>query len=107
MSIIVAEKHKSANTVLHLEDVEMPPTPNNISHTLRELDLQEKEKKKRGGPIEELESIKLDDQHLEPAVQVGSQLPGAFGTSSSTSSKSIKTSSPGRMRTYLELTLQS
>ena len=73
MSTRVAEKYKTINTVFHLEDVEVPPTPNNISHTLGELDPWEKEKEKRGGPIEELESsINLDDQHPERAVQVGS-----------------------------------
>ena len=61
MSIRVAEKHKSVNTVLHLKDVEVSPTPNNISHTLGKLDPWEKEKEKRGGPAEELKSIKLDD----------------------------------------------
>ena len=43
MSTRVAEKHKAVNTIFHLEDVEVPPTPN-ISHTLGELDLREKEK---------------------------------------------------------------
>ena len=61
MSTRVAEKHKVVNTVFHLEDVEVPPTPNNISYTLGKLNPQEKEKEKRGGPVEELESIKLDD----------------------------------------------
>ena len=49
------------NTVFHLEDVEAPPALDSISHTLGELDPREKEKEKRDGPIEELESIKLDD----------------------------------------------
>ena len=57
----VTEKHKVVNTIFHLEDVEVPPTLNNISHTLGELDPHEKEKKKRGGPIEELEFVKLDN----------------------------------------------
>ena len=61
MSTTVAEKHKVVNTIFHLEDVEVPPTPNNISHTLGELELWEKEKKKRGYHVEELKSIKLDD----------------------------------------------
>ena len=69
MSTRVAEKHKVVNTIFHLEDVEVPPTPNNISHTLGELDPREKEK--RGSPTEELESIKLDDQHPEHTVQLG------------------------------------
>ena len=68
MSTRVVEKQKAINTVLHLEDVEAPPAPNNISHTLGELDPQEREKEKRGGHVEELESIKLDDQHPERAV---------------------------------------
>ena len=61
MSTIVAEKHKVVNIIFHLEDVEVPPTPNNISHMLGELDLRKKEKEKRGGPVEEMKSIKLDD----------------------------------------------
>ena len=61
MSTRVAEKHKVVNTIFHLEDVAVPPTPNSISHTLGELDLREKDKEKRGSPVEELESIKLDD----------------------------------------------
>ena len=76
MSTRVAEKHKTINIVFHLEDVEVPPTPNNISHTLGEMDPREKEK--RGGPVEELESIKLDDQHPKRAVQIGSQLLGCL-----------------------------
>ena len=78
MSTRVAKKHKVMNTIFHLEDVEVPPTSNNISHTLGELDPQEKEKEKRGGPVEELESIKLDNQHPKCTVQIGSQLPGSF-----------------------------
>ena len=74
MSTRVAEKHKTVNTIFHLEDVEVPPIPNNIFHTLGELDPREKAKEKRDGPIEELESIKLDDQHPERAIQIGSQL---------------------------------
>ena len=62
MSTKVTEKHKMVNTIFHLEDVEIPPTPSNISHTLGELDPREKEKEKKGGPIEKLKSIKLDDQ---------------------------------------------
>ena len=61
MSIRVAEKHKIVNVVFYLEDVEVPPTPNNISHTLGELDPWEKENEKRGSLAEELESIKLDN----------------------------------------------
>ena len=61
MSTRDVEKHKVINTIFHLEGIEVPPTPNNISHTLGELDSREKEKEKRGGPVEELESIKLDD----------------------------------------------
>ena len=57
----VAEKQKMVNTVFHLKDVEAPPAPDNISHTLEELDQWEREKEKRSRPIEELESIKLDD----------------------------------------------
>ena len=68
MSTRVAEKHKTVNTVFHLEDVDVPPTPNNIFHTLGELDLREKGKEKRGDPVKELESITLDDQHPECAV---------------------------------------
>ena len=47
ISTRVTKKHKVVNTIFHLEDVEVPCTPNNISHTLRELDSQEKEKEKR------------------------------------------------------------
>ena len=61
MSTIVAIKQKAINTVFHLEDVEAPPAADNISHTLGELDPQEREKKKRGRPVEKRESIKLDD----------------------------------------------
>ena len=78
MSTRVARKHKVIDTIFHLEDVEVPPTPNSVSHTLGELDPWEKEKKKRGKPVEELESIKLDDWHPERAVQIGSQLPGSI-----------------------------
>ena len=39
MSTRVTEKHETVNTIFHLEDIEVPPTPNNISHTLRVLDL--------------------------------------------------------------------
>ena len=63
MSNRAAEKHKMVNTVFHLEDVEILPTPSRISHMLGELDPQEKETEKRGDPVEELESVKLDDQH--------------------------------------------
>ena len=66
------------NTIFHLEDVEVPPTPNNISHTLGELDPREREKEKRGCLVEELESIEVDDQHPESTVQIGSQLPGSL-----------------------------
>ena len=72
MSTRVTEKQKAVNTVFHLENVETPLAPNNISQTLRELDPQEREKEKRGGPVNKLESIKLDDHHLECVVQVGS-----------------------------------
>ena len=72
MSTRVAEKQKMVNTIFHLEDVEDPPAPNNISHTLGELDPREKEKEKRGGPVKELESVKLEDQHLERTIQIGS-----------------------------------
>ena len=34
MSTRVAEKHKTVNTIFHLEDVEVPPTLSNLSHTL-------------------------------------------------------------------------
>ena len=61
VSTTVAEKHKMVSTIFHFEDVEIPLAPNNISHMLGELDLTEKEIEKRGGPIEELECIKLDD----------------------------------------------
>ena len=57
----VAEKHKVVNTIFHLEDVEVLPTPNSISHTLGELNPREKDKEKRDGLVEELESIMLDD----------------------------------------------
>ena len=78
MSTRVVVKQKAINTVFHLEDVEAPPTSNNISHTLSELDPQEREKEKRCELVEELESIKLDDQHLELVIQIGSQLPGCL-----------------------------
>ena len=78
MSTRVAEKHKVVNTIFHLEDVEVSPAPSNISHMLGELDPREREKEKRGGLVKELESVKLDDQHLDRAVQVGSQLPGCL-----------------------------
>ena len=74
MSTRVVEKHKMVNTIFHLEDVETPPTPDNISHMLGELDPREKEMEMRGGPIEELECIKLDDQHPKRMVQIRSQL---------------------------------
>ena len=61
MSTRVMKKYKVINTIFHLEDIEVPPTPNNISHTLGEPDRWEKEKDKRGHLVEELESIKLDD----------------------------------------------
>ena len=78
MSTRVTEKHKMVNTIFHLKDMEIPPAPSNISHKLGELDLREKEIEKRGSPVEELESIKLDDQHPECMVQIGSQLPRSF-----------------------------
>ena len=68
MSIRVPRKHKTGNTAFHLEDVEVLPASNNISHTLGELDPREREREKRGGPVEKLESIKLDDQHPEHTV---------------------------------------
>ena len=74
MSTRVAEKHKMVNTIFHLEDVETPSTPKKISHTLGELDPRKKEMEMRGGLIEELESIKLNDQHPERTVQIRSQL---------------------------------
>ena len=61
MSTKVAEKHKMVNNIFHLEDVETLLAPENISHALEELDLREKEMERRCGPIEELESIKLDN----------------------------------------------
>ena len=66
------------NIIFHLEDVEISSAPSNISHTLGELDPREKETEKRGSPVKELESTKLDDQHLECTVQIGSQLPGSL-----------------------------
>ena len=53
------------NTIFHLEDIEALPTLENISYALGELDPREKEMEKRGGHVEELESVKLDDQHPE------------------------------------------
>ena len=38
ISTRVTEKHKVVNTIFNLEDVDILPTPNNISHTLGELD---------------------------------------------------------------------
>ena len=72
MSTKVAEKQKMVNTIFHLEDVEAPLAPDSIPHTLGELDPWEMEKEKRSRPIEELESIKLDDQHPEHAIQIRS-----------------------------------
>ena len=66
------------NTIFHLEDVQIPPTPSNISYTLGELDPREKETEKRGSPVEELEFIKLDDHHPEHTIQIGSLLPGSL-----------------------------
>ena len=68
MSTRVTEKQKMVNTVFHLEDMKTPPVPEHISHTFGELDPCEKEMERRGSLIEELESIKLDDQHLKRAV---------------------------------------
>ena len=61
MLMRVAEKHKMVNTIFHLEDIKDPSALKNISHVLGELDPREKEMERRGGPIEELKSIKLDD----------------------------------------------
>ena len=61
MSIRVAEKQTTINTVFHLDDVETPPALNNISHTLGELDPRKREKEKRGGLVDELESIQVND----------------------------------------------
>ena len=58
--------------------METLPAPDNISHSLGELNPREKEMEKRGGPVEELESIKLDDQYPEWTIQIGSQLPGSL-----------------------------
>ena len=68
MSTRVVGKHKTVHTVFHLEDMEVPPAPNSISHTLGELDLRARERKKKDSPVEELKSIKLDDQHPEHTV---------------------------------------
>ena len=78
MSTKVVEKHKMVNTIFHMEDVEALPAPENISHVLGELDLREKEMEKRDGLLEELKSIKLDHQHPELTIQIGSQLPGSL-----------------------------
>ena len=51
MSTRVAEKHKMVNTIFHLEDVESPPTPEKISHTLGKLDPHEKEMEKKGAGV--------------------------------------------------------
>ena len=75
MSTTVAEKYKMANTIFHLEDMETAPTAKNISHAFRELDPREKHMERRSDPVEELESIKLEDQHPKRTVQIGSQLP--------------------------------
>ena len=40
-----------------------PAHPQNISYAFRELNPREKDMEMRGGPIEKLEFIKLDDQH--------------------------------------------
>ena len=78
MSTRVVEKHKMVNTIFHLEDVDIPPSPSSISYTLGQLDPREKETEKRGSLIEELKSIKLDDQHPEHTVQIGLQLSGSL-----------------------------
>ena len=51
---------------------EAPTNPDNISHTLGELDPRERDKEKIGGPVEKMESVKLDDQHLDRVIQIGS-----------------------------------
>ena len=51
MSTRVVEKQKAVNMVFHLEHIGTLPAPNNISHTLGELDPWEREKEKRGGPV--------------------------------------------------------
>ena len=61
----IVEKHKMVNTIFHLEDIETSLASDNISYTLGDFDPREKEIEKIGGPVEELESIKLDDQHPE------------------------------------------
>ena len=66
------------NTIFLLEDVETPPAPESISRTLAELDPREREKEKMSGPVEELESINLDDQHPKRTIQIGSHLPGCL-----------------------------
>ena len=43
----VVEKHKMVNTIFHLENVENPPNPEKISHTVGELDPCEKEMERR------------------------------------------------------------
>ena len=50
MSTRVAEKQKAVTKVFHLEDVDSPPAPNNISHTLGELDPREGRRKKEVVP---------------------------------------------------------
>ena len=63
MSTRVVEKHKMVTAIFHMEDVETPSIPKNISHALGELNPREKGMERRGGLVEELESIRLDDQH--------------------------------------------
>ena len=58
------------NIIFHLEDMETLPALEKISHAFGELDLREKEMERRGGPIEELKFIKLDDQHPRRMVQI-------------------------------------
>ena len=77
MSTRVAEKHKMVNTIFHLEDVETPLALSSISHKLGKLDPREKEVEKRGGLVEELEFVKLDNQQPKRTVQTGSQLLGS------------------------------
>ena len=72
MSTRVAGKHKMVNTIFHLEDVETSLALSSISHKLGKLDPREKEVEKRGGLVEELEFVKLDNQQPKCTVQTGS-----------------------------------
>ena len=87
------------NIIFHLKDMETLPAPSNISHMLGKLDPMEKETEKRGGPVEKLESIKLDNQHPERWSKLDRSYLEAFGTNLWTSSRNTRMYLPGPTRT--------